>query len=361
VGVVSVRTQYSNLGDRLITRAAIAALREQVAHVYVLAEGAPADFLADLELDAATCTVVHRTRTVLTDPSVRREVLRRGRSQVLLWRPGAIIVDRSTSQVLMCARQWAVAHVARLAGWHQIEHGTSYEIRDAGDPRSRLGVALLRSAARAKTVVAPRDHASTRLLGRDHRGADLAALAVDHPAARAARTVDATGRTLLACSLRLAHPVLSEQDRRTVAAVVRAIAHGRGLDAVQSAQVTADAVPWSGLPLHHATALDEGIAWFGCVRAVVTDRLHVALVAALAGAVPVVVAAPGNDKAARYLRDLGLGRLVIDAPIPAAQLETVLTDAVEDGSTLRHEVLDALLDERRRIRWSTTIEERHRG
>lgn len=326
---------YKNVGDALIRRRALAWARE-VGSVTVLLGGNPSQAWSEA-LGLTVDDTVLRSKSEWV-----RAAISGATRPVLFIEPGEFNTDRRF--LPFHAFMLSVAILVRLRG------GSVVQMPRSLARRSPLGTMLYRSAFHRRGRILWREQPSWTFF--NGRGEVVPDIAFDDP-----ESVGATSypRDILVVSTRSDRPSLDERHLGWV----KAFAGQRNLTIVTVSQVAEDdsrtvelaesleARPmlWGSRTSNEQEALVRDLYARSVV--VISDRLHVLVLAALHGASPTEIVPAPNGKAAKHFDAVGLPRVSHDANAIASdhQMEEVLISALERAS----EVQDAVADARKRI------------
>ncbi|WP_394554204.1 hypothetical protein ACDF64_06470 [Agromyces sp. MMS24-JH15] len=313
--------QYDNVGDTVLRRGFLDALR-RVGPLHVYVGGRDDDHLSGLGLHEADR--LYRTR-----PEWRSRV-----SRALTTERSLYAFDTGETEV---QRAFAMRYL-RLAP-------LLLASRLRGGASAHLGVGVRESTAwrvpisavlRLCSVVTWRDDVSRRMMGVGGVSPDWA-FALGAPDGVLASAADDPGRDRLAIGVRasLEHAERDRPDQRWLDAVA-GLADRLGLEPVLVAQIERDgplaqelagalgveAVVWEGP--NHAKQEARLRGTYRRSKAVLSDRLHGLVIAATEGAVPLVLASDGSDKATRTLAGAGIADTAVDRTLadPAAAAAT---------------------------------------
>ena len=339
---VSAVGQHDNIGDTVLRRAYLDVVRP-LGRLHVFVGDKPDGYVAGLRLDPDD--VVHRS------PGSWRAAVRDG-----LLRGAFYGFDSGETEVRRAyARRYA--RLAPLLAVNRVRGGTAVQVGN-GVRVSQPWRHPIAGVLRLADVVAWRDAYSHDLMGVGTVEPDWGfALGPDAATLRAD-----DDRPLLGVAVRQGTgDVLREPPDAAWAARVGAVADGLGLTPVVVTQVGRDG------PLGDRIARDLGVehvAWADDDHAtqeerlrdvyrrcahVLSDRLHVVVVAATEGAVPVGLTAPtapggAPDKVARTLAAAGLTGTCLPRDLTDVDAAVTTLAAVDRGA-----VVDAVLDARARL------------
>lgn len=299
---VNATGAYGNVGDAVIRRRAIGWVRDPQHAVHIYVGNAPQEWIDQLDVKA-TDTVYRAGDRFLW---LRRLLLGSG-GRALLLDPGEVELSRRS---LPMEAFWLVVSAlldARRCPVIRPPRGAARETRPS--------VVLHRLACRASTVAYWRDAPSLRLVGAGAAAPDIAFQ--DPPA-----TGPSPPRTKLVVSLRAARPVV----RPEWIAAVTAFATEHQLTVVLASQVRSDEprcvelsarAPWVHLEwppdLPASQRETELRALYAESRLVLSDRLHVLILAATGGAVPLELVDGPSGKVERTFAQVGIEGVSVDA------------------------------------------------
>lgn len=335
---VSAVGQYDNVGDTVLRRAYLDVLRTL---------GPLEVYLGDKTDGYASALRLHEDdRIHRAGGSWRREISRAlaGGRDVYAFDTGETEATRPFARRYL--RLAPLLAVSRLRGGLVVQAGVG--VRESTPWRLPIAAVL-----RLASTVTWRDEQSRRMMGLGSVTPDWAfALGADEASLRAD-----TDRPLLAVAIRqgLEHAARDRPDDAWTARV-RGLADSLGLDIVVTAQIERD----GPLALDLAERLGgEAVVWldddharqeqrlreaYRRSAAVLTDRLHAAVIAATEGAVPIALVTGPADKVMRTLEGAG----IVGTSVPRA-LEGDAVDTIIRSVGRRDEVVDAVLDARGRI------------
>lgn len=319
---VSARAQEDNLGDVVLRRTLLHWLDEPVAELHVLLSPS-SDYNDALALPRHADGYQRSGRWA---SSMLRNVLRA--RVVLVYAPGPQNITLRNGGWKHTLVNLAISAVVRLSGGSVAKVGRGYT------GQSRLGVAVERAVLKSTALATLRDQASLDLVGpgRAVLAPDLALSAVnqvDTTSARCRRRACVSFRTdagltvddVRGCIVSLRNtgfePVLVTQVKRDN------VVHAR-----LAGELGCDLVAWEDGDGHQAQ-LERVLHEYSRSSVVVTNRLHSAIFAMNAGAVPVIYADGAHPKTARTLQAVGVGsEFVLD--FAEAALSTEDVDAKKD-------------------------------
>ncbi|ADG73648.1 conserved hypothetical protein [Cellulomonas flavigena DSM 20109] len=340
--LVSAVGQHDNIGDTVLRRAYLDEVRP-LGRLHVFVGDKPDGYVAGLGL--------HPTDVVHRSPGSWRASVRDGllAGSFYGFDSGETEVRRAYAR--RYARLAPLLALNRARGGAAVQAGTGVR----ADHRWRVPIAAV---LRLCDVVTWRDAYSRDLMGVGDVAPDWAfALGPDAGTLRAG-----TDRPLLAVSVRQGTgDVRREPPDASWARRVRALADGLGVTPVVVTQVARDA-PLGDRVAHDLRA--EHLTWDGHDHAaqearlrklyrrcshVLSDRLHVVVVAATEGAVPVGLATPtalgeAPDKVVRTLRAAGITGTCLPHDLPDVEGAVARLARVD-----RDTVVDAVLDSRARL------------
>ena len=333
------RTQFENLGDALINRAWLDCLRGFGA-VVALGGPIPADYAAFVEI-----APIGRLGQLRATAAALRTARRDGGRVVRALRPGHFDPTGlgPLAATALGARARAQSLAFRLAGVRTVWAGTSIRLDDLRPAQRYAAIGVIGAA----DVVIVRDQRSAEALtGLPHRGDAVTVapdLAFTLPWFGGGRTW-AGGPAHLAVSIRRSavDPDLADQVQ---AAVAELRATGAAAEVSVVSQVGRDdalATDLSGalgaaLVVTGPTSTTFGAACSAYDRAdvVISNRLHVLLLAASRGCLPIALADPARDhKLVGIFEDAGLAELVL-APADLSTLPRRLAALGPRASELR--------------------------
>ncbi len=335
--LVSAVGQHDNIGDTVLRRAYLDVVRP-LGRLHVFVGDKPDGYVAGLRLHPDD--VVHR------DPTAWRTAVRRG-----LLAGACYGFDSGETEV---RRPYAkrYARLAPLLAVNKARGGTAVQV-GTGVREAQAWRVPIAATLRLLDVVAWRDAYSRDLMGVGQVAPDWAfALGPDEGALRD----DTQERPLLAVAVRQGTgDVRREPPDAAWAGRVRALADALGLTPVVVTQVGRDG-PTGDRLAHDLGA--EHVAWphddhavqedvlrdvYRRSRYVLSDRLHVVVVAATEGAVPVGLTAPtapdaAPDKVERTLTAAGITGTCLPRDLPDVDAAVATLTAVQ-----RTDVVDAVL------------------
>lgn len=340
--LVSAVGQHDNIGDTVLRRAYLDEVRP-LGRLHVFVGDKPDGYVGGLGLQPTD--VVHRS------PGTWRAGVRDGLLAGSFYGFDSGETELRRPYARRYARLAPLLAVNRARGGAAVQVGTGVR----ADDRWRVPIAAV---LRLCDVVAWRDAYSRELMGVGTVEPDWAlALGADEGTLRAG-----TDRSLLAVSLRQGTgDVRRDPPDPAWAKRVRALADGLGVTPVVVTQVGRDAA--FGDRLAHDLGV-EHLTWDGDDHAaqearlrelyrrcshVLSDRLHVAVVAATEGAVPVGLAAPtvlgqAPDKLVRTLTAAGITGTCLPRDLPDVDGAVARLARVDRGA-----VVDAVLHSRARL------------
>ncbi|QTE28905.1 hypothetical protein [Pengzhenrongella sicca] len=295
--LVSARGQVDNLGDSVLRRGLLRALRP-AGDLVVNVVGMPAGYRAGLGLGPSDRLVADAGAW---GPLLARGLLRGG---FYAYNAGETYADPAYAR--HCLGSLPLLLAGRLRGGHAVH--TGFGIRA---PHPVWGRAV-RIGLAACDEVSWRDTPSRDAIGVGNVAPDWA-YAEGAPSGDVERAADLVGRDVLAVSLRFDRPL---PDDGWVAAV-RAAARSRGLTIVALPQVGRDSeraellarrlggdlLAWDGQD--HAAREEVVRAVLRRSSMVVSDRLHALVLGHTEGALPVGFGTAGVEKLARTLATVG--------------------------------------------------------
>jgi hypothetical protein len=313
---VSAVGQSSNIGDSILRRAYIDALRG-AGNIHVLVDGTTADYQSGLGL--RTEDVVFSSRQAWWRASLASALRRR---TLVAYNAGEMQLNRTF--LLSYVKHWALTMVAKPRGGSGVHLGMGVR------RQTKLG-RLVGLTLRAASIVSWRDASSRSwtAVGQVnpdwgfHTGREIGLL-----------RDDLSERPWMAVALR--------GDREYPGpdwfAVVGSVAERAGLRPIVVVQVERDderaraisaamgwdLLAWSGgSHVHHEKRVREVYA---ASNSVVSDRLHALVVGLTEGAVPIGYTPSSSEKIARTLDAAGLGDHIIDASsrVPDAKEQVFL-------------------------------------
>lgn len=295
---VSARGQVDNLGDSVLRRGLLRALRP-AGDLTVNVVGMPAGYLTGLEVGPGDRLVADAAQW---GPTLTRGLLRGG---FYAYNAGETYADSAYTR--HCLATLPLLLAGRLRGGRSVH--TGFGLRS---PHPVWGRAL-RVGLAACDEVTWRDAPSRDAIGVGGIAPDWA-YAEGSPTAEVERASDATGRDVLAVSLRFDRPLPEDSWFEAV----RETARSRGLSIVALPQVGrdgeraellarelgGDALGWDGVD--HAAREQVVRSVLRRSSFVVSDRLHALVLGHTEGALPVGFGTAGVDKLTRTLATVGV-------------------------------------------------------
>lgn len=338
--IISESTQFENLGD-IILNSVLARKLAQHGELVTLRSRA--------RLPSCLNQVLQEVATARLSPiSLLKYVMHQrvqGRCQVLCLNPGGVSGDLSVTWLLRAG----MYTLTRAIGIRLMRVGVSFGPLSAG--RRKLEAVVMRMTA----VVAVRDRLSLEELPVVVRQRicllpDLALLAEDLQISP--RGCDS--RTYLAVSLRLHGKAERAERYRRLVPALGTLASAHGLKLLFVAQVRqdrpllAELARASGANLRVLDADEEEVParvkeLYASCAALVTNRLHAGIFAAMNGCVPLALIDPATDrKILGLLREAKLSALIHDEAEPDAALVARM-DAVLAGRDVHAARIDRLV------------------
>lgn len=326
---LSVTGDYPNIGDAYIRRLAVNWMRTEDPALFY-ARDAPNEWLE--QVGARESDLVLR--------SGRARWLRAivaSQSPIVVFEPGEIRFD-----LRALPRELAFMLMAIVV---RRRRGVVFLPPRAAVGRNRLTVAVHRQLCRLSNVAQWRDIASLRLVGAGELMPDIG-FSGDLHFEKATEK-----RDLVLVSLRGHRAFPSNEWISAVASwaetngwAIRTLAQVKG-DEDRNRQLAqalrADYIEWTGSDTNHEERLR---ALYRSARAVISDRLHVLIMASLGGAIPVELVAKPQRKVATHFAEIGLHRVSADADtFTVAEMVSFLNQSstVERGEEMRRSVLAA--------------------
>ncbi|WP_374945572.1 polysaccharide pyruvyl transferase family protein [Agreia sp.] len=322
---------YKNVGDALIRRRALSWARE-IGPVTVLLGGNPSEAWSEA-LELAADDTILRSKSAW----VRAAVSRSSRP-VLFIEPGEFNTDRRF--LPFHAFMLTVALLVRLRG------GRVAQVPRSLARRSSVGTLLYRSAFGRRSAVLWREEPSWTYFRQ--KGDVVPDIAFDDPDSVATTSFP---RDLVVVSTRSDRPPLDDRhlewiknfadDHALSLVTVSQVAEDDPRTAELARALDANPVLWGFNSSNEQEALVRNL--YSRSVLVISDRLHVLVLAALHGASPTEVVPSPNGKAAKHFDVVGLPGISHDATLIASAqgMHELLTSVVERAADVRAAVASA--------------------
>lgn len=327
---VSARGQHDNLGDSVLRRGLLDALRP-LGSLHVNVAGLSDGYLGALGLGADDVLVREGWGGLLV----------RGAARGYVYGFNAGETYANPAYAAHCAKMAPLLALSRARG------GSAFHVGLGLRSPNRAWAGVLRASLAVCDELAWRDAQSLRWVGRGRVAPDWAyASGAPDDVVRAGTETAARG--LMVVSLRFDRP---RPDERWLA-VVRRLAHDRGLDVVVAPQVGRDSqraaelasaldgdlVDWDGVD--HAKAELRVRELYSRAQLVVSDRLHALIIGHTEGAVPLGLGTADVGKLRRTLAVVGLSDCAWE---PAGSSLEESLDRVARLEERRGEVLEGVV------------------
>ena len=336
--LVSARGQVDNLGDSVLRRALLRAIRP-VGHLTVNVVGMPEGYLSGLDLRPGD--------RLVRDPADWGPRLARGLLNGALYAYNAGETYADAAYTRHCLLTLPLLLAGRVRGGRAVH--TGFGVRSSHPVWGRA----LRLGLAACDEVTWRDAPSRKAIG-------VGTVAPDWAYGEGSSTsdiegaADASGRDVLAVSLRFDRPVPSdawfdavrEAARNRGLGIVAVPQVGRDTEraALLARQLGGDVLPWDGHD--HASREEVVRAVFRRSSLVVSDRLHALVLGHTEGALPVGFGTASVDKVVRTLATVG----VYDVAFHQGEVTTRrAVQRIDDVDSRRAELLATVRPARTRL------------